>query len=70
MVHNPTVIRETLFLKMLTKLLFFLAGGGGGGGVETTIGSLVVCGVVLFSVFSIVCITSFSPGGEQFSVIG
>ena len=38
--------------------------------METTIGSLVVCGIVLFSVFSIVCITSFSPGGGQFPVIG
>ena len=41
MVHNPTVIRETLFLKLLTKLFvcFF-------GVVDTIVGSLVVCGVV------------------------
>ena len=37
--------------------------------METSIGSLVVCGVVLFTVFSIFCITSFSPGG-YFLVIG
>ena len=58
MVHNPAVIRETLFLKLLTKLFvcFF-------GVVDTIVGSLVVCGVVLFHIFLIFCITSFSPGG-------
>ena len=50
----PETVDYIVVVVVVVVVFFF------GGGVETTIGSLVVCGVVLFSVF---CITSFSPGG-------